>query len=136
MTSPASVCMVQVYADDTAAAQQFYCDALGFTHLFTAENDGFHWVNLVSPSAPGLTLVVSEPHAGRSQENGDALAALLAKGELAPLQLTTEDLAATFDKVAAAPGAEVLAEPADQPWGVRDCAVRDPAGNLLRIRQA
>jgi uncharacterized glyoxalase superfamily protein PhnB len=79
--------------------------------------------------------VLSQPHAGRSQEDGDALAALLAKGELRSVQFRSDDLDATFEKVADAPGAEVLQEPASQPWGVRDAAVRDPAGNLVRIEQ-
>ena len=61
------------------------------------------------------------------------VAALLAKGELRPLHLSSDDLDATFAKVAAAPGAAIVQEPADQPWGVRDGAVRDPAGNLIRI---
>jgi uncharacterized glyoxalase superfamily protein PhnB len=63
------------------------------------------------------------------------LAALLAKGELRPLHVRSDDLDATFEKVAGTPGAEVLQEPESQPWGVRDAAVRDPAGNLLRIEQ-
>jgi uncharacterized glyoxalase superfamily protein PhnB len=79
--------------------------------------------------------VLSQPHAGRSQEDGDALAALLAKGELRALQFSSDDLDATFEKVAGAPGAEVLQEPVSQPWGARDAAVRDPAGNLVRIEQ-
>ncbi|HXY27527.1 MAG TPA: VOC family protein, partial [Acidimicrobiales bacterium] len=70
-----------------------------------------------------------------SQEDGDALAALLAKGELRPVHWRTDDLDATFEKVATAPGVEVLQEPASQPWGVRDAAVRDPAGNLIRLEQ-
>ena len=79
--------------------------------------------------------MLSQPHAGRSQEDGDTLAALLAKGELRPLHFRSDDLDATIEKVAGAPGAEVLQEPVDQPWGVRDGAVRDPAGNFLRIEQ-
>jgi uncharacterized glyoxalase superfamily protein PhnB len=67
---------------------------------------------------------------------GNALAALLAKGELRVLHLASDDLDATFEKVAPAPGAEVLQEPTAQPWGGRDAAVRDPAGNLIRLEQA
>jgi predicted enzyme related to lactoylglutathione lyase len=79
--------------------------------------------------------VLSQPHAGRSQEDGDALAALLAKGELQMLQLRSDNLDATFDRIAAAPEAEVLQEPITRSGGVRDIAVRDPAGNHVRIEQ-
>ena len=79
--------------------------------------------------------MLSQPHAGRSQEDGDALAALLAKGALYHVQFRCEDLDATFDKIAAAPGVEVLQEPVSQSWGVRDFAVRDPAGNMVRVDQ-
>jgi predicted enzyme related to lactoylglutathione lyase len=61
---------------------------------------------------------------------------MLAKGEMYPVHFRTDDLDATFEKVAATPGVEVLQEPTSQPWGVRDAAVRDPAGNRLRIEQA
>ena len=98
-------------------------------------NDGFRWITLTTDSQPEIQIVLSEPHAGRSQEDGDALAALLAKGELYPLHFRSDDLDATFEKVAGAPGAEVLQEPDSRPWGVRDAAVRDPAGNRLRIEQ-
>jgi uncharacterized glyoxalase superfamily protein PhnB len=79
--------------------------------------------------------VLSQPDAGRSQEDGDALAALLARGELQMVELRSDDLDATFDKIAAAPEAEVLQEPITQSWGARDIAVRDPAGNHVRIEQ-
>jgi catechol 2,3-dioxygenase-like lactoylglutathione lyase family enzyme len=99
-------------------------------------NGGFTWITLTTPSQPEIEIVLEQPHAGRSQENGDAVAALLAKGELQMLQLRTDDLGATFEKLAAASGVEVLQEPTDQFWGVRDAAVRDPSGNLIRIAQA
>ena len=86
----------------------------------------------MSRSQPEIQIVLPETHAGRSQQDGDAIAALLAKGELRPLHFRSDDLDATFEKVVSA-GAEVLQEPATQPWGIRDAAVRDPAGNLLRI---
>ena len=79
---------------------------------------------------------MSQPHAGRSQEDGDALAAMLAKGEMYPVHFRSDDLDETFTKLAGAPGVEVLQEPISQPWGVRAAAVRDPAGNRLRIEQA
>ena len=82
-----------------------------------------------------LDIVLSQPHGGRSQTEGDALLALVTQGSLQAAIFRTDDLDATFEKVRAS-GAEVLQEPASQPWGVRDCAFRDPSGNLVRMQQA
>ena len=130
-----SLSQVHILVDDPDAALLFYRDTLGLTVRFEVANDGFRWITLGIDSQPEIGIVLSQPHAGRSQEDGDALAALLAKGELRPVHWRTDDLDATFEKVATAPGVEVLQEPASQPWGVRDAAVRDPAGNLIRIEQ-
>lgn len=127
---------VHVTVDDVDTALTFYRDILGLTVTNEVANGGFRWITLKTDSQPEIQLVLSEPHAGRSQEDGDALAALLAKGALTMIQLRTDNLDATFDKIATAAGAEVLQEPADQFWGVRDAAVRDPAGNMIRIEQA
>ena len=126
---------VHVLVDDPDAALGFYRDTLGLTVRQEVVRDSFRWITLVSGGQPGIEIVLSQPHAGRSQEDGDALAALLAKGELQMVQLRSDDLDATFDKIAAAPEAEVLQEPIIQPWGARDIAVRDPAGNHVRIEQ-
>jgi catechol 2,3-dioxygenase-like lactoylglutathione lyase family enzyme len=131
-----SISAVHVLVDDPDAALAFYRDTLGLTVRNEVARDRFRWITLASDSQPELQIVLSQPHAGRSQEDGDAIAALLAKGELRPLHFRCDDLDATFERVAAAPGAEVLQEPVSQPWGVRDAAVRDPAGNFLRIEQA
>jgi catechol 2,3-dioxygenase-like lactoylglutathione lyase family enzyme len=80
-------------------------------------------------------VVISEPRAGRSQADGDALQELLTKGVLPDIVFRADDLGATFERVRAS-GAEVLQEPTDQPWGQRDCAFRDPSGNKVRISQA
>lgn len=130
-----SISAVHVIVDDPAAALTFYRDTLGLTVRNEVARDGFRWITLATDSQPEIQIVLSQPHAGRSQEDGDALAALLAKGELRTLHFSTDDLDATFEKVAGAPGAEVLQEPVSQPWGARDAAVRDPAGNLVRIEQ-
>jgi catechol 2,3-dioxygenase-like lactoylglutathione lyase family enzyme len=130
-----SISAVHVLVDDPDAALAFYRDALGLTVRNEVARDGFRWITLATDSQPEIQIVLSQPHAGRSQEDGDTLAALLAKGELRPLHFRSDDLDATFEKVAGAPGAEVLQEPVSQPWGARDAAVRDPAGNLLRIEQ-
>jgi catechol 2,3-dioxygenase-like lactoylglutathione lyase family enzyme len=131
-----SVSTVHVLVNDPDAALAFYRDALGLNVRNEVARGDFRWITLGSDSQPDVQIVLSQPHAGRSPEDGDAIAALLAKGELRPLHLRTDDLDATFDRVATSVGAEVLQEPADQPWGVRDAAVRDPAGNMLRIEQA
>jgi catechol 2,3-dioxygenase-like lactoylglutathione lyase family enzyme len=130
-----SISHVHVLVDDPDAALPFYRDTLGLTVHNEVSHDGFRWITLATDSQPEIQIVLSQPHAGRSQEDGDALAALLAKGELRALQFSSDDLDATFHKVAGSPGAEVLQEPASQPWGARDAAVRDPAGNLVRIEQ-
>lgn len=131
-----SLSSVHVLVDDPDAALVFYRDTLGLTVLNEVANEGFRWITLGVEGQPGLQVVLSQPHAGRSQADGDALAALLAKGELRPLHFRSDNLEATIEKVASTPGAEVLQEPTDQFWGVRDAAVRDPAGNFLRIEQA
>ena len=126
---------VHVTVDDPDAALGFYRDTLGLTVRNEVANGGFRWITLVTDSQPEIAIVLSQPHAGRSQEDGDALAAILAKGELYPVHFRCDDLDATFDKIATAPGVEVLQEPASQFWGVRDFAVRDPAGNMVRVEQ-
>lgn len=131
-----SLSTVHILVDDPDAALAFYRDTLGMTVRNEVANGDFRWITLATDSQPEIAIVLSQPQAGRSREDGDALAALLAKGELRPVHLRSDDLDATFEKIAAAPGVEVLEEPTSQPWGVRDAAVRDPAGNLLRIEQA
>jgi catechol 2,3-dioxygenase-like lactoylglutathione lyase family enzyme len=131
-----SISAIHVLVDDPDAALGFYRDTLGLTVVNEVARERFRWITLATEEQPEIQIVLSQPHAGRSQEDGDAVAALLAKGELRPLHLRTDDLDATFERIAAAPGAEVVQEPVDQPWGVRDAAVRDPAGNFLRVEQA
>jgi predicted enzyme related to lactoylglutathione lyase len=130
-----SLSAVHILVDDPEAALGFYRDTLGLTVRNQVARDGFRWITLVTDSQPEIQIVLSQPHAGRSQEDGDALAALLAKGELRTVHFSSDDLDATFDKIAAAPAAEVVQEPTSQPWGVRDAAVRDPAGNFIRVEQ-
>ncbi len=130
-----SLSTVHILVDDPDAALPFYRDALGLTVRFEVANEGFRWITLGADSQPEIGIVLSQPQAGRSKEDGDAVAALLAKGEMYPVHFRTDDLDATFEKISTTPGVEVLQEPVDQPWGVRDAAVRDPAGNRLRIEQ-
>jgi predicted enzyme related to lactoylglutathione lyase len=126
-------CNITVTDVDESIA--FYGDALGLEVQNDVASGGFRWVTLGSRSQPGLGIVLSEPHAGRSQADGDVLQELLTKGVLPMLVFNTDDIDATFERVRAS-GAEVLQEPIDQPWGPRDCAFRDPSGNTVRISQA
>ena len=130
-----SLSAVHIFVDDPDAALTFYRDALGMTVRNEVAQDDFRWITLVTESQPEVSIVLSQPHAGRAQADGDTIAALLAKGELRPIHLRADDLDTVFTRIGATPGAEILQEPADQPWGVRDGAVRDPAGNLIRIEQ-
>ncbi len=131
-----SLAQSHILVDDPDAALPFYRDALGLEVANDVANGGFRWITLVAPGRSEVAIVLSQPEAGRSPENGEALAALLAKGELAPVHFRADDLDTTIEAIRATPGAAVIEEPDDRFWGMRDAAVRDPAGNLLRIAQA
>ncbi|WP_406138509.1 VOC family protein [Streptomyces sp. NBC_01089] len=133
MTIALQYCHITVNDPDEALA--FYRDALGLEVRNDVTSGAFRWVTLGSPAQPGLEIVISEPHAGRSQADGDTLQELLTKGVLPNIVFCSDDLDAAFEKVRAS-GAEVLQEPIEQPWGPRDCAFRDPSGNMVRISQA
>ncbi|WP_127130331.1 VOC family protein [Georgenia sp. SYP-B2076] len=124
-----------VTVNDLDESLAFYRDGLGLEVRNDVASGGFRWVTLGSATQPGLEIVLSEPHAGRSQDDGDALQELLVKGSLPILVFRTDDLDALFETLRAS-GAEVLQEPMDQPWGPRDCAFRDPSGNTVRISRA
>lgn len=132
MTISLQYCNITV--NDVDEAIGFYGDALGLHVRNDVANGGFRWVTLGSDSQPGLDIVLSAPHAGRSQADGDMLQELLTKGVLPMLVFRAGDLDATFEAVRAS-GAEVLQEPKDMGWGARDCAFRDPSGNMVRISQ-
>ena len=126
---------INITVNDVDEAVAFYRDALGLEVRNDVANGGFHWVTLGIPGQDHSQLVLSLPHAGRSKTSGDALQELLVKGELPMLVFRTDDLDTAFDKAVAA-GAEILQEPIDQPWGPRDCAFRDPSGNMVRMNGA
>jgi catechol 2,3-dioxygenase-like lactoylglutathione lyase family enzyme len=125
----------QVTVLDPEGSLPFYRDALGLDVLNDVASGGHHWITLGNAESPGTQLVLSDPYAGRSQADGDALQELVVKGALSPVVFHADDLDTTFERVRAS-GAEVLQEPIDQPWGPRDCAFRDPSGNMVRILQA
>ena len=126
-------CFVIVHDPDVALG--FYRDVLGLTVTMDVSNEGLRWITLRPPSQPDVEIVLEEPYAGQSREDGDLLMTLLMKGALRGLILRTPDLDDAFEKIRAS-GAEVLQEPTSQPWGARDCAFRDPSGNLVRLAQA
>ena len=126
-----STCFVQVHDPDLALA--FYRDDLGFEVRNDVGKEGFRWITIGSASQPDVAIVLTN-YVNGGPDDGDALAALLAKGALNGVHFHTDDLDVTFEKLSAS-GAEIVQEPTDQPWGTRDCAVRDPSGNLVRIDQ-
>jgi catechol 2,3-dioxygenase-like lactoylglutathione lyase family enzyme len=130
-----SVSSMFIPVHDPDAALGFYRDALGLEVRMDVASDGFRWVTVGAPGQD-LGIVLFQPHGGRSQAEGDALLTLVTQGSLQAAIFSTDDLDATFERVRASGTAEILQEPASQPWGARDCAVRDPSGNLVRIAQA
>ena len=132
MTVTVSTMFIPCYDPDDALG--FYRDALGLEVRNDVASDGFRWVTVGAPGQD-VDIVLFQPHGGRSQSEGDAFVSLMTKGSIQAAIFRAEDLDATFERVRAS-GAEVLQEPTSQPWGSRDCAFRDPAGNLVRIAQA
>jgi catechol 2,3-dioxygenase-like lactoylglutathione lyase family enzyme len=127
-------CFIAV--DDHDKAIAFYSGVLGMEVRNDVGYEGMRWVTVGSPSQPGVDIVLEPPLAdpGASPADKEAMAELLAKGLLRGVIFRTDDVDATFERIRAA-GAEVLQEPMDQFYGVRDCAFRDPAGNELRFNQ-
>ena len=126
-----STCFVLV--DDPDRALAFYRDILGLELRNDVARGDFRWITVGAASQPGVAIVLTN-YLNGSPADGDALAALLAKGALNGVHFHTDDLDATFETLRAS-GAEIVQEPTDQPWGTRDCAVRDPSGSLVRIDQ-
>jgi len=126
-----SQCFVLVH--DPGLALDFYRDTLGLELRNDVARGDFRWITVGAASQPGVAIVLTN-YLNGSPADGDALAALVAKGALNGVHFHTDDLDASFEKLRAS-GAEIVQEPTDQPWGTRDCAVRDPSGNLVRIDQ-
>jgi len=122
--------------DNPEAALAFYRDSLGFEVRLDVEYGGLHWITVGPPDQPDTAIVLYPPAAspGLTEDERATIAEMMAKGTYASINLATKDLDATFEKLQAG-DAEVVQEPVDQPYGVRDCAFRDPAGNLIRIQQ-
>jgi predicted enzyme related to lactoylglutathione lyase len=122
--------------DDPAAALAFYRDVLGFEIRNEVAYNGMHWITVGPAGQPGTSIVLHPPGAypGVTDDERRTIAEMMAKGTYASINLATADLDSTFEQVQGS-GAEVVQEPIEQPYGVRDCAIRDPAGNLIRIQQ-
>ncbi|HSJ19007.1 MAG TPA: VOC family protein [Nocardioidaceae bacterium] len=122
--------------DDADASLAFYRDILGFEVRNDVGYKGMHWITVGPTDQPGTSIVLYPPAAtpGLTDDERRTIAEMMAKGTFASINLATKDVDGTFGRLQAG-GAEVVQEPVDQPYGVRDCAVRDPAGNLIRIQE-
>jgi uncharacterized glyoxalase superfamily protein PhnB len=122
--------------DDPEASLAFYRDTLGFEVRNDVEYNGLHWTTVGPPDQPDMSIVLYPPAAtpGVTDEERRTIAEMMAKGTYASINLATADLDGAFERLQAG-DAEVVQEPTEQPYGVRDCSVRDPAGNLIRIQE-
>lgn len=122
--------------DDPEASLAFYRDALGFEVRSDFGEGKMRWITVGPPGQPEVSILLSPPtpDPGVTDEERRVISEMMAKGTFGWIMLATKDLDATFEKIEAA-NAEVIQEPTDQPWGTRDCAFRDPAGNQIRIKQ-
>ena len=129
-----SHCFIGV--DDHDRAVAFYRDVLGLRVRNDVRYGGKRWVTVGSPSQPDVDIVLEPPVADPDASDDDkrAIAELMAKGLMRGVVFETANCNTTFERIRAS-GAEVVQEPVDQPYGVRDCAFRDPAGNVLRFSQ-
>ncbi|MCW4354003.1 VOC family protein [Hoyosella sp. YIM 151337] len=121
---------------DAEASLTFYRDALGFEVRKDVGYDGMRWITVGPEGRPDMNIVLTPPGAdpGITDEERRTIAEMMAKGTFAAIMLASNNVDATFERVQAS-GAEVMQEPTDQPWGARDCAFRDPAGNTVRIQE-
>jgi len=122
--------------NDPEATLAFYRDTMEFEVRNDVEYNGMHWITVGPPNQPATSIVLYPPEAtpGITDEERRTIAEMMAKGTFASVNLATPDVDGTFERLQAG-DAEVVQEPTDQPYGVRDCAFRDPAGNLIRIQQ-
>ena len=122
--------------NDPDASLAFYRDMLGFEVRNDVGYGGMRWLTVGPPGQPGTSIVLAPPAVGPgiTEDERRTIHEMVAKGTYAVFLLATADLDAAFERVQAS-GAEVVQEPIEQPYGVRDCAVRDPAGNLIRIQE-
>ena len=122
--------------DDPEASVTFYRDTLGFEIRADVGQGAMRWITVGPPDQPATSIVLEPPAAdpGITDDERRTITEMMAKGTYARVLLATRDLDGTFERLQAN-GAEIVQEPTEQPYGIRDCAVRDPAGNLIRIQQ-
>jgi len=122
--------------DDPDTALAFYRDTLGFEVRNDVGYGGMRWITVGPADQPGTSIVLYPPFAapGITEDERRTIAEMMAKGTYATILFATKDVDGTFERLEAS-GAEIVQEPTDQPYGVRDCAIRDPAGNLIRIQE-
>jgi catechol 2,3-dioxygenase-like lactoylglutathione lyase family enzyme len=122
--------------DDPEASLAFYRDSLGFEVRLDVGKGKMRWITVGPPHQPDTSIVLNPPAAnpGITDDERRTIAEMMAKGSYATLLLATKDLDRTFERLLA-DAVEIVQEPTDQPYGLRDCAVRDPAGNLIRIQE-
>jgi len=120
--------------NDPQASLRFYRDTLGFEVRNDVEYGELHWITVGPPNQPDVSIVLHPPFAdpGITDDERRTITEMMAKGTYAGINLATPELDETFQRLQA-DEAEVVQEPTDQPWGIRDCAFRDPAGNMIRI---
>ncbi|WP_166907646.1 VOC family protein [Mycobacterium sp. DL440] len=122
--------------DDPEESLAFYRDILGFEVRLDVGKDRMRWITVGPPNQPDTSVVLYPPSAtpGLTDDERRMISEMMAKGTFGTLLLATKDLDSTFEKVQAG-DVEVVQEPTEQPYGVRDCALRDPAGNMVRIQE-
>ena len=122
--------------EDPDASLAFYRDTLGFEVRLDVEYGGMHWITVGPADQPSTAIVLYPPAAapGVTDDEHRTIAEMMAKGTYAGILLATKDLDGTFERLQGG-DVEVVQEPTEQPYGVRDCALRDPAGNMVRIQE-
>ena len=122
--------------DDPEASLAFYRDTLGFEVRLDVGSGKMRWITVGPAGQPATSIVLHPPAVdpGITEDERRTIVEMMAKGTFAMINLATDDVDATFAKLEAG-GADVVQEPIDQPYGIRDCAIRDPAGNLIRIQE-
>jgi uncharacterized glyoxalase superfamily protein PhnB len=122
--------------DDPDAALAFYRDTLGFEVRNDVGYEGMRWITVGPPDQPGMSIVLHPPAAdpGITDDERRTITEMMAKGTYAGINLATKDLDGAFEQLQSG-DVEVVQEPTEQPYGIRDCAIRDPAGNMVRIQE-
>jgi uncharacterized glyoxalase superfamily protein PhnB len=122
--------------NDPDASLAFYRDTLGFEVRNDVEYGGMHWITVGPADQPDTAIVLYPPDAapGVTDDERRTIAEMMAKGTYASINLATRDLDGAFERLEGS-GAEIVQEPTEQPYGIRDCSIRDPAGNLIRMQE-